>query len=432
MIYLNESGEPNASSLFSSLDTKEGINLMDQTKFMQAISQIAEEKSLTKDKILETVEQALAAAYRKDYGNKEQVIRVDMDEVTGAMDIFQVFEVVEEVENPEAQKTEDEAQDIKKGSKVGDLVEISLPQPQGFGRIAAQTAKQVIIQRIREAERDVIMTEFAGKESELVNGVVQRIEGRNIIVDIGKANGIMFPSGQIEGERYRVGQRMKVVIEKVEQTSRGPQIMLSRTHSDLILRLFELEVPEIGAGTVEIKSIAREAGSRTKIAVLSTKEGVDPVGSCVGQRGTRVQAVIAELTNEKIDCVLWDEDPVNYLVNALSPAKVTKVGTNEKERKAQIFVPEDQLSLAIGKNGQNVRLAVKLTGWDIDVVAEEEKKENKSKKDENKGEKSVKEDKKDDKKDKKEKEKNKEDQPKAEEAIKEKAEEKKEEVKKED
>ncbi|NTU69895.1 transcription termination/antitermination protein NusA [bacterium] len=352
---------------------------MDQTKFMQAISQIAEEKSLTKDKILETVEQALAAAYRKDYGNKEQVIRVDMDEVTGAMDIFQVFEVVEEVENPEAQKTGNEAQDIKKGAKVGDTVEISLPQPQGFGRIAAQTAKQVIIQRIREAERDVVMSEYAGKEGELVNGVVQRLEGRNVIVDIGKANGIMFPSGQIEGERYRVGQRMKVVIEKVEQTSRGPQIMLSRTHSELIIRLFELEVPEIGAGTVEIKSIAREAGSRTKIAVFSTKEGVDPVGSCVGQRGTRVQAVIAELTNEKIDCVLWDEDPVNYLVNALSPAKVTKVGTNEKERKAQIFVPEDQLSLAIGKNGQNVRLAVKLTGWDIDVVAEEPKKEKKAK-----------------------------------------------------
>ncbi len=345
---------------------------MDQSKFMQAISQLAEEKGLSKDRVVETVEQALAAAYRKDYGNRDQTIRVELNEKTGAMKIFQVFEVVEEVENQESQLTEAEAQKMKKGAKIGDLLETDLPEPHGFGRIAAQTAKQVIIQRIREAEREVVMDEFSDKEGELINGVVQRIEGRNIIVDIGKTNGIMFPSGQIEDERYRIGQRLKVLIEKVEQTSRGPQITLSRSHPRVVEKLFELEVPEITAGTVELKSVAREAGSRSKIAVLSNKEGVDPVGSCVGQRGTRVQAVIAELPNEKIDCVLYDEDPVNYIVNALSPAKVTKAGINEKEKQAKIYVPEDQLSLAIGKNGQNVRLAVKLTGWDIDVVSDEE------------------------------------------------------------
>lgn len=345
---------------------------MDQSKFMQAISQLAEEKGLSKDRVVETVEQALAAAYRKDYGNRDQTIRVELNDKTGAMKIFQVFEVVEEVENPESQLTEEDAQKMKKGAKIGDLLETSLPEPQGFGRIAAQTAKQVIIQRIREAEREVVMDEFSDKEGELINGVVQRIEGRNVIVDIGKTNGIMFSSGQIEGERYRIGQRLKVLIEKVEQTSRGPQITLSRSHPKVVEKLFELEVPEITVGTVELKSVAREAGSRSKIAVLSNKEGVDPVGSCVGQRGTRVQAVIAELPNEKIDCVLYDEDPVNYIVNALSPAKVTKAGINEKEKQAKIYVPEDQLSLAIGKNGQNVRLAVKLTGWDIDVVSDEE------------------------------------------------------------
>lgn len=353
---------------------------MDQTKFMQAMKQIAEEKGLSKERIIQTVEQALAAAYRKDYGNKDQTIKVILNEKTGGMQIFKVMEVVEEVENEEAQFSETEAQKEKKGAKVGDEIEISLPEPHGFGRIAAQTAKQVIIQRIREAEREVVMDEYSDKEGDLINGVVQRLEGRNVIFDIGKANGIMFPSGQIEGERYRIGQRMKVLIEKVEQTSRGPQITLSRTHPQVIERLFELEVPEIGAETVEIKNVAREAGSRSKIAVASKKEGVDPVGSCVGQRGTRVQAVIAELPNEKIDCVLWDEDPVNFIVNALSPAKVTKVGTNEKEKQAKIYVPEDQLSLAIGKNGQNVRLAVKLTGWDIDVASEDEDKKPEKKK----------------------------------------------------
>jgi len=372
---------------------------MDQSKFLQAINLIAEEKGLSKEKVIQTVEAALAAAYRKDYGNKEQNIKVVLDQITGGMDIYLLKEVVEEVENEESQMTEKEAQKYNKGAKVGDTIEIECPAPAGFGRIAAQTAKQVIIQRIREAEREVVFEEYEGKEGQLVNGVIQRLEGRNVILDIGKTNGIIFPSGQVEGERYRIGQRMKVLIEKVEQTSRGPQVVVSRSDAKLIEKLFELEVPEISAGTVEIKSIAREAGSRTKIAILSVREGVDPVGSCVGQRGTRVQAVMAELADEKIDCILWDQDPINFIVNALSPAKVTKVGIDEKSKEAKIFVPADQLSLAIGKNGQNVRLAVKLTGWKIDVEPEEEeKKVDKTKKKEDSQE-AAKEDKKTEEKD---------------------------------
>jgi len=372
---------------------------MDQSKFLQAINLIAEEKGLSKEKVIQTVEAALAAAYRKDYGNKEQNIKVVLDQITGGMDIYLLKEVVEEVENEESQMTEKEAQKYNKGAKVGDTIEIECPAPAGFGRIAAQTAKQVIIQRIREAEREVVFEEYEGKEGQLVNGVIQRLEGRNVILDIGKTNGIIFPSGQVEGERYRIGQRMKVLIEKVEQTSRGPQVVVSRSDAKLIEKLFELEVPEISAGTVEIKSIAREAGSRTKIAILSVREGVDPVGSCVGQRGTRVQAVMAELADEKIDCILWDQDPINFIVNALSPAKVTKVGIDEKSKEAKIFVPADQLSLAIGKNGQNVRLAVKLTCWKIDVESEEEeKKVDKTKKKEDSQE-AAKEDKKTEEKD---------------------------------
>jgi len=372
---------------------------MDQSKFLQAINLIAEEKGLSKEKVIQTVEAALAAAYRKDYGNKEQNIKVVLDQITGGMDIYLLKEVVEEVENEESQMTEKEAQKYNKGAKVGDTIEIECPAPAGFGRIAAQTAKQVIIQRIREAEREVVFEEYEGKEGQLVNGVIQRLEGRNVILDIGKTNGIIFPSGQVEGERYRIGQRMKVLIEKVEQTSRGPQVVVSRSDAKLIEKLFELEVPEISASTVEIKSIAREAGSRTKIAILSAREGVDPVGSCVGQRGTRVQAVMAELADEKIDCILWDQDPINFIVNALSPAKVTKVGIDEKSKEAKIFVPADQLSLAIGKNGQNVRLAVKLTGWKIDVESEEEeKKVDKTKKKEDSQE-AAKEDKKTEEKD---------------------------------
>jgi N utilization substance protein A len=270
-----------------------------------------------------------------------------------------------------------DAKKIKKGAKVGDVIEIELESQSEYGRVAAQTAKQVIIQRIREAERDAMFSEYKGKEGEVVSGTVQRIEGRNVYVDLGKSVGVLFPQEQVYGEMLRIGQRIKVYLYKVESDPRGPGITLSRTHADMVKKLFELEVPEIFAGTVEIKSIAREAGSRTKIAVTSDEEGIDPIGSCVGQKGIRVQAVIEELGGEKIDIIEWNEKPEKFIAAAISPAKVLDVKINDDRKEAKVTVPEDQLSLAIGKQGQNVRLAAKLTGWKIDVLGAkiEEKKE---------------------------------------------------------
>lgn len=390
-------------------------------EFGSAIVQIAEEKGIAKEKVIETIEAALAAAYKKDYGKKGQHIRAEFNEVSGDAKFFKVLEVVDETTrefveapteeeiaqsiadeadkkgkkgkreimdepsvakamdgeaekiprfNPERDITVPEAKKIKKGSKVGDVIEIELESKKEYGRIAAQTAKQVIIQKIREAERDAMFKEYKEKEGEVVNGSVQRVEGRNVYMDIGKSVGVLFPSEQINGERYHIGQRIKVYIFKVESDPRGPGITLSRTHPDIVKRLFELEVPEIFAGTVEIKSIAREAGSRTKIAVMSKEEGVDPIGSCVGQKGTRVQAVIDELGGEKIDIIEWNEKSEKFIASALSPAKVLAVEINEDTRGATVKVPQDQLSLAIGREGQNVRLAAKLTGWRIDVVGE--------------------------------------------------------------
>jgi N utilization substance protein A len=254
-------------------------------------------------------------------------------------------------------------------------VTIPLPKEEEFGRIAAQTAKQVIIQRIREAERDMLFSEFKDKEGAVMNATVQQIEGRNVIVSLGKANGIMFPSDQIKDEKYYIGQRIKVYVREVAETTRGPQIVTSRTDEGLIRGLFESEVPEIATGTVEIKSIAREAGSRTKIAVIANEEGIDPVGSCVGQRGTRVQAILAEIGEEKIDIVLWDEDVEQFIMNALSPAKTKEILISSKDNKATVTVDKDSLSLAIGKGGQNVRLASKLTGWGIDIKKSDEEEE---------------------------------------------------------
>lgn len=352
--------------------------------FMQAIEELCEEKGLDKETVLETVEAALAAAYRKDYGKARQVIRAKLDPVTGDADMFKVTEVVEEVENPEAEISLEDAKKINKKHKVGDEIIEALPKEESFGRIAAQTAKQVIIQRIREAERDMIFEEYKDREGVVVNGSVQQIDGKNIIISLGKANAIMFPSDQIRDENYYIGQRLKVHIKEVSQTARGPQILVSRSDEGLIKGLFELEVPEIANDVVEIKNVAREAGSRTKIAVATNDPNVDPIGSCVGQRGTRVQSVLAEIGEEKIDIVLWDEDLEKFIVNALSPAKTEKIVISSKDNKAVVFVPEDSLSLAIGKNGQNVRLASKLTGWGIDIEKVEgegdEKKEKSSKK----------------------------------------------------
>ncbi len=354
---------------------------MTQTKFMAAINQICDEKDLPKDVVVSTVEAALAAAYRKDYGQKNQEVKVKIDEKTGDVSVFIIKEVVEKIEDEFTQISLSEAKKSKKDIKIEDKVEIE-QTPSDYGRIAAQTAKQVIIQRIREAERDLIYNEYKDKENTLLTGVVQRMEGRNVIVDIGRTYGIIFPSEQIPGEKYYIGERIKVFILSVEQSNKGSQITLSRAHPGFIKRLFELEVPEILAETVEIKSIAREAGFRSKVAVSSSKEGVDPVGSCVGQRGTRAQAIIAELSNEKVDIVLWDSDVDKYIANALSPAKVSDIKVNKQKKEAKIFVPKDQLSLAIGKEGQNVRLAARLTGWKIDIEGEkEEKKETEVKED---------------------------------------------------
>ena len=343
--------------------------------FMSAIDELCEEKNLDKNVIIETVEAALAAAYRKDYGKPKQIIRAKMDPVTGHADMFRVYEVVdseEEIKEKEQELTLDQARKLKKNAEVGDEIMIPLESKEEFGRIAAQTAKQVIIQRIREAERNLLFSEFKDREGQIVNATVQQLEGRNVIVSLGKANGIIYPTDQVKEERYYIGQRLKVYVKEVAETARGPQIVVSRSDKELIRGLFAIEVPEINAGTVEIKSIAREAGSRTKMAVIAHEDKIDPVGSCVGQRGTRVQAVLGEIGDEKIDIVLWDEDVEQFIMNALSPAKTKRIVISSKENRATVYVNKESLSLAIGKGGQNVRLASKLTGWGIDVVLDEE------------------------------------------------------------
>jgi len=337
-------------------------------QFFSAIEYLSEEKGIPREKIFEAVEFALAAAYRKDYGKANQTVRVKLNPENAAMRIFIIKTVVEEVTDPGIEITLEEAKKIDPEIELGGTIEIEVPAPENYGRIAAQTAKQVVIQRLREIEREIIFNEFKNKEGTLVNGTVQQIEGNNIIIDLGRTNGIIFASEKPENEKYRIGQRLKVFVLSVDQTTKGPQISLSRSHPDMIRALFALEVPEIEAGTVEIKAIAREAGSRSKVAVAARQEGVDPVGSCVGQRGTRVQAVLSEIGQEKIDIVLWDPDPIVFITNALSPAKVTKVKINEENKEARVYVAQDQLSLAIGRGGQNVRLAAKLTGWKIDII----------------------------------------------------------------
>lgn len=342
-----------------------------QPNFLQAITLIAEEKNLPREVVLETVEAALAAAYKKDYGDKDQEVRVQLDEKTGATHVFVTKEVVTEPENAFLQMTPAEAKQHNPKAKLGDMVEYE-DQPEDFGRVAAQTAKQVIIQRLREAEREIIFSEYKDKEDTILNGTVQRIEGNTTFIDLGKATGVLFPSEQIPGERYYPGHRIKVYVVRVEQTNRGPQIVLSRAHANMVKLLFTLEVPEIETGAVEIKHIAREAGVRTKVAVVSNAEGVDPVGTFVGGRGARVQTVMGELGEEKIDIIPYSEDPATFIASALSPTKVIGVTLDEGEKKAVVRVPEDQLSLAIGKQGQNVRLAAKLTGWNIDIVSADE------------------------------------------------------------
>lgn len=344
---------------------------LDMKQLAVAIKAIAEEKNLPEDTVQEVVEQALAAAYRRDYGDREQEVRVTMNLNTGEVTAFVTKEVVKDVTDAVVEISLAEAQKINAESAVGETVEV-IERVEQFGRVAAQTAKQVILQRLREAEREIVMEEYEDKIGSIINGIVSRVEGTIIRIELGRAQGIMPRSEQIQGERYYPGQRLKVYLKDVERGFRGPQLVVSRGNTQFIELLFRAEVPEMENGAVEIKGIAREAGVRSKIAVASTVQGVDPVGTFVGGHGTRVNAVMSEVgEQEKIDIVVWAADTVAYITNALSPTKVSGVNINEDAKKAVVSVPEDQLSIAIGKSGQNVRLASKLTGYELDIVAEQ-------------------------------------------------------------
>ncbi|MEK7595949.1 MAG: transcription termination factor NusA [Patescibacteria group bacterium] len=388
--------------------------MLDLKTLQSALEQLEAERGISKEQIIETIEMALAAAYKKEYGQRGQIIRAEFDVNTGKVKFHQVKIVVDESmlkpeteeevpalaesetgritsdkikgEQPDEEITEEEmrkirfnperhimlkeAKKIKKGVKTEEELIFPLETKEDFGRIAAQTAKQVIIQRIREAERNSVFKEFKEKEGEVISGIVQRVEGQNVFLDLGRATGLLPAEEQVRGERYRLGERIKALLFLVDQSAKGPSFYLSRTHPRLIAKLFEMEVPEIASGAVEIKGIVREAGSRSKIAVISNEEGVDPVGSCVGQKGVRVNTVTAELGGEKIDITEWSKNPEIFIANALSPAKVLSVDANEKKKEARVIVAENQLSLAIGKGGQNVRLAARLTGWKIDIQSQ--------------------------------------------------------------
>lgn len=363
--------------------------MLDLKGMKQALEQLEQERKIPREKIIDAIEQALAAAYKKDYGKKGQIIRAKIDIETGSMEFQQVKIVVDDTlvrmtkeDEEEEEIAEDDervrfneehhilladAKKIKRNVELKEELIFPLENQNDYGRIAAQTAKQVIIQKIREAERSVIVDEYGSKEGEIINGIVQKVERGVVYIDFNRATGIILPDEQIPGEYYRQGERIKAYLYSVEETPRGVNLKLSRTHPQLIEGLFKMEAPEIASGTVEIKSIAREAGARSKIAVYSNDEHVDPVGSCVGQKGVRVTTVMSELNGEKIDIIPWSPDPATYIGSAISPATVLNIQVVEQEHKALIEVAVDQLSLAIGKGGQNVRLAAKLTGWRIDI-----------------------------------------------------------------
>ncbi|MEK7080833.1 MAG: transcription termination factor NusA [Patescibacteria group bacterium] len=381
--------------------------MLDLKTFKSDLEKLEEERKIPKEKILEAIEQAMAAAYKKDYGKKGQIIRAKFDLETGKTDFFQVKIVVDESIailddeknkgparphdssgasgeysvkdtgdervhfNAEHHMLLEDAKKIKKGVELNDEIIFPLEAKDDYGRIAAQTAKQVIIQKIREAERTSIIDEYGTKEGEVISGVVQKVERGNVYVDFNRATGILPAEEQIPGEYWERGQRIRAYLYSVEDTPRGINLRLSRTHPKFIEKLFAMEAPEIQSGIVEIKSVAREAGARSKIAVFSNDEHIDAVGSCVGQKGTRVNTITGELSGEKIDIIPWSEDPKQFVSNALSPAKVLAIEIDEKERKATVEVANDQLSLAIGKGGQNVRLAAKLTGWRMDIKGDD-------------------------------------------------------------
>lgn len=336
--------------------------------FLEALKELAREKGVEEEVLFDAIEAALISAYKRNFGSAQNV-RVVLDRTTGAYHVYAIKTVVETVEDDVQEISLAQARTIRPDYEVDDVLEIEVT-PANFGRIAAQTAKQVVVQRVREAERGIIYEEFMSREGDIITGLVSRIENRNVFIDLGKTEAVLTPTEQIAGETYEHGDRIKAYIVEVKKTSKGPQIVVSRTHPGLLKRLFELEVPEIQEGIVEIKSVAREPGMRSKIAVYSKDDDVDPVGSCVGHKGMRVQAVVDELGSEKIDIVKWNEDSAKFIANALSPAKVVSVAVNEDEKVSRVVVPDYQLSLAIGKEGQNARLAAKLTGWKIDIKSE--------------------------------------------------------------
>ncbi len=374
------------------------------SEITKAIQALCDEKNLSYDAVMETIEAALAAAYRKDFGNKQQNIKVKFDPETADMKAWDIKTVVEDIDaevlekaqeelaerrekareeerelteeetadlprfNPKLELMLSEAKKIKKSAKVGDVLEIDLEIPHEFGRMAAQTAKQVIIQKIREAERNIVFGDFKTQEGQVIVGTIQRVEGRKVLVDLGKITGIMPSDQQIYSERYRPGARMKMYVVSVEMTQRGPEIILSRSHPGMVRAVFAESVPEVGDGRIEIKGIARDAGFRSKVAVATKDESIDPIGSCIGQRGSRITTIIEELGGEKIDVIQYNEDAAQYITKALSPAKVVSVELSEAEKTAKVLVGSEQYSLAIGRGGQNVRLASELTGWKINVV----------------------------------------------------------------
>ena len=382
----------------------------------QAIRQICDEKGLAYESVIDAVQSALAAAYRKDFGDKNQNIEVEFSAETGESKVYDVKTVVENIDLEELEKMEIErkaraealalqfadlrrkgqgaaafsleeesglrfnpktdimlsdAMVLKFGSKLGDVIRTELPEAGEFGRMAAMTAKQVITQKLREAEREVVLNEYKGQEGDILHGTVQRREGRVVLVDLGRTTGILRPEDQNPNERYNSGDRIKVYVRQVGLTTKGPEILLSRTADEMVKKLFEIEIPEIGEGTVQIKSIAREAGSRSKIAVATDDSSIDPIGACIGQRGSRIQTIIAELGGEKVDIIEWNKNASAFITNALSPAKIARVDVSEEAKVASVRVVTDQLSLAIGKGGQNVRLAAKLTGWKINIVEDD-------------------------------------------------------------
>ena len=341
---------------------------INSSELISTVNELAKERRVNKDVLFSAIEAALISAYKKNYG-KNANVRASIDREKGEIEVLSRKTVVEEVADPQCEMTLQEAREIDRRYEVGDLVEVPV-SPRDFGRIAAQTAKQVVVQHLREAERGVIYDEYSQKENEILTAIVQRIENRNVYVELGRTEGVIEPNQQMPGEELAPNDRIKVYVLEVSRQGRGPQVYVSRTHPGLVKRLFELEVPELVSGVVQIKAIAREAGFRTKMAVFSTDPLIDAVGSCVGPRGLRVENVVSELKTEKIDIIKWSSDPAEYIANALNPARVIAVYTAEGEKSARVIVPDNQLSLAIGKEGQNARLAAKLTGWKIDIKSQ--------------------------------------------------------------